>query len=180
MRRDFLTISNILSITRVFLVILFVIVMLVPASPSRLAGCIILALAALTDNLDGLLARKLHQETDWGRILDPLADKIGMAGVGLVLLVLGEIPLWFLTALLARDLLILLGGLYIRSRSGRILESNWAGKWTVGIVALAFFLATIGAAPGVKDILILGSTVMLALSFLMYVRRFVQVMQGTV
>ncbi len=99
----FLTSSNLLSILRALLVIPFVAVMVSELPSARIWGCVIILLAALTDKLDGMLARRFNEITEWGKILDPLADKIGVAAVALVLLWLGEIPLWFLLVLIIRD-----------------------------------------------------------------------------
>ena len=171
----FLTISNILSISRALLSIPFVLVMLAQAPWSRLWGAVILALAALTDNLDGRIARRYHQETEWGRILDPLADKVGLAAAGLVFLHLGLIPLWFVAALLARDLIIFLGGVYVKARKGIVLPSNVVGKWSVGIICATLLAILVDAPVLLITILIWTSAGMLMLSLGLYVRRFIEV-----
>jgi CDP-diacylglycerol--glycerol-3-phosphate 3-phosphatidyltransferase len=172
MRREFLTPSNILSISRAVLVIPFVYVMLSSLPAARLWGALIMILAALTDRFDGVLARKYGYETEWGRILDPLADKIGIAAGALVLLQLGDIPLWFVIALIARDIMIFLGGVYIKARTGVVLPSNQVGKWAVGIVSLAIFLLVLTGASLAASICIWLSVLLLIASFVSYVRRF--------
>jgi CDP-diacylglycerol--glycerol-3-phosphate 3-phosphatidyltransferase len=172
MKREFLTASNILSISRILLVIPFLLVMFSGAPSARLWALLILALAALTDRLDGLLARRYGQETEWGRVLDPLADKIGVAALGLVLLVFGLIPLWFVVVLLGRDLLILAGGIILRTRTGRVVPSNTTGKWAVGTVAVTLGCALLDAPPALLGVLFAASTVILALSLVLYARRF--------
>lgn len=174
----FLTISNLLSIVRALLAIPFAIVMLTSTPPLRLWGAIIIVLAALTDKYDGVLARKYNQITEWGKILDPVADKIAVGAVAVVLLVLGNIPVWFVVALLVRDLLIFSGGMYIKTKKGIVLQSNEAGKWTVGIVSLALFLMVLNAQSILVDILVWASVVLLFVSFSMYVKRFIEVMKG--
>ena len=52
-------------------------------------------LAVTTDALDGYFARLLHQESELGKVIDPLADKIGVGIVVVLLLIFGDIPLWF-------------------------------------------------------------------------------------
>lgn len=179
MRRDFFTPSNLLSISRALLTIPFVFVMLSSLPTARFWGACIIVLAALTDKFDGLLARKYGYETEWGRILDPLADKAGVAAVALVLLKLGDIPVWFVVALIARDTLIFTGGLFVKARRGLVLASNQAGKWAIGIISLALFALVVGGQNPVATILILASTVMLAVSFGLYVRRFFETMKGS-
>lgn len=172
MRREFLTPSNILSISRAVLVIPFVYVMLSSLPTARLWGALIMILAALTDRFDGVLARKYGYETEWGRILDPLADKIGIAAGALVLLQLGDIPFWFVIALIARDVMIFIGGIYIKTRTGVVLPSNQTGKWAVGIISLAIFLLVLTGASPAASICIWLSVVLLIASFASYVRRF--------
>jgi CDP-diacylglycerol--glycerol-3-phosphate 3-phosphatidyltransferase len=174
----FLTISNLLSITRALLAIPFGVVMLTSTPPSRLWGGIIMVLAALTDKYDGVLARKYNQITEWGKILDPVADKIAVGAVAVVLLVLGNIPIWFVVVLLIRDALIFSGGMYIKTRKGIVLQSNEAGKWTVGIVSLALFLMVLNAQSILVDIFVWASVLLLMLSSSMYVKRFLEVMNG--
>lgn len=178
MKREYLTVSNLLSFTRILLVLPFLLVMLSDIPSARLWGCLILALGALTDKLDGYVARRFHEETELGRILDPLADKVGVGAVAIILLLLGSLPLWFVATLVVRDLLILAGGLYIKRRTGVVLPSNTAGKWTVGIVALALMCALIDAPGAVTGLALAAATLMVALSFVLYVRTFVAVVSG--
>jgi CDP-diacylglycerol--glycerol-3-phosphate 3-phosphatidyltransferase len=178
MKGEFLTASNLLSIARVLLVIPFALVMLVPETPHRWVGAALLALAGVTDKLDGVLARKYHQETEWGRILDPLADKVGIAAVALIMLILRDIPVWFVSALIIRDLLIFLGGLYLRLKKGVVLGSNTAGKWTFGIVGLTLFLRMLAVVPELTGWLLDLCAVMLLTSFLFYCGRFVRVLKS--
>ena len=131
-----------------------------------------MVVGALTDKYDGILARKYGQVTEWGKILDPVADKVAVAVVAIVLLVLGNIPVWFLVALLLRDVLIFFGGMYLKSRKGIVLQSNETGKWAVGIVSLTLFLMVLNAQSGLVDFFVWASVALLVLSFWMYVRRF--------
>ena len=112
----FLTVSNLLSILRALLIAPFACVALSDIPGARLWACLIIALAALTDRLDGLLARKMHTVTEWGKILDPLADKLAVAAGRSCFSKLGAIPLWFVICLIARDILIFCGGLFLRRR----------------------------------------------------------------
>jgi CDP-diacylglycerol--glycerol-3-phosphate 3-phosphatidyltransferase len=173
----FLTVSNLLSISRAMLAVPFAVVMLGGHEPSRLWGAVIMCVAALTDKFDGMLARKLNQVTEWGKILDPLADKFAVIVVAIVLLVLGNMPFWFLTALVVRDVLIFTGGMYVKSRKGVLLQSNEVGKWTVGIIALALFLMVMNAQTVLVDVAIAASTVLLTISFGLYLKRFLEVIK---
>ncbi len=172
MRREFFTPPNILSLSRLVLAIPFALVMLSSLPSARIWGAIILLVGGLTDRYDGILARRYGQETQWGRILDPLADKVGVATMALVLLALGDIPLWFVIALLARDVLILAGGMVIKERSGVVLPSHISGKFAVGIVSLTFFIIVLGGPSPLATILIWICVALLVWSFAVYAARF--------
>jgi cardiolipin synthase len=178
MKRDFLTIPNLLSLSRAVLAIPFVVVMLSSSENKRWWAVLILALGALTDKLDGVLARRWDLESEWGRVLDPLADKIGVATVALVLLWIGSIPAWFVVLVLARDLLILVGGLYLRKRTGIIHSSNITGKWSVGVFSLTLLVALIEGPPLVLTTLLVASAAMAVVSFVLYLQRFIITLGG--
>jgi CDP-diacylglycerol--glycerol-3-phosphate 3-phosphatidyltransferase len=172
MKRDLWTLPNLLSISRAALAVPFVAVMLSSMEGKRLWGVCILLLGALTDKLDGELARRLHCESEWGKILDPVADKFAVAAVSLVLLWLGDLPLWFVIVLLARDLLIFIGGMYLRYTRGVVLPSNKTGKWSVGVFSLTLFGALVGIPDTFLMALMVASVTMAAISLALYLRRF--------
>jgi CDP-diacylglycerol--glycerol-3-phosphate 3-phosphatidyltransferase len=177
MKREFLTVSNLLSISRALLSIPFALVMLLPDPPLRFWAVGFVAAGMATDKLDGDLARSRGEETEWGRILDPLADKICVAVMALVLLKLGDFPLWFVLALLLRDLMILAGGIYLKSSRGVVLPSNAAGKWTAGLIACTILVILLNLLRETRWILLAACTAGLLLSLVMYVARFLQVVR---
>lgn len=170
MKSDFLTAPNLLSLFRLLLAVPFAAVMLSSLPDARLWGTVILVVAALTDKLDGVLARSLHQESEWGRILDPVADKVAVATGVVVLLLLGQMPLWFAVMVVARDLLILAGGLMLKAKRGLVIPSNVLGKWTVGALSLLLFLLVAGVTGTVTDIVLYLCVAMLVLSLVQYLR----------
>ena len=98
-------------------------------------------IATITDILDGYLARKLNQITEFGKIIDPLADKVLIVFVVLNLFLIGEIPDYYFYMIVARDLLILTGGLIVSKKLGKVLPSDYIGKSTV--LAISFTLLMI-------------------------------------
>ncbi len=177
MRRNLFTIPNALSLLRILLVLPFLDALFSGRPDGRWWGLFWLGLAALTDKLDGDIARWTHTESEWGRILDPLADKIGVAAVGIALLIQGWLPLWFVVVLLARDLLILAGGLFIKRKTGEVVPSNMAGKWAVGVIAGTFVVAIIDNTSPWLTVCIGLSIAMVALSTAGYAKRYVDVMR---
>lgn len=131
------TISNFLSFTRVLLLapILFFLHKNTPADNLLAFGFMVLGVA--TDWFDGYLARRFHQQSDFGRIMDPLSDKICVGGIALYLALYRDFPKWFLILILARDFTILLLGLFMTVRV-KVPESNWPGK--VAVTAMAIVL----------------------------------------
>ena len=98
-------------------------------------------IATITDILDGYLARKLNQITEFGKVIDPLADKVLIVFVVLNLFLIGEIPDYYFYMIVARDLLILTGGLIVSKKLGKVLPSDYIGKATV--LAISFTLLMI-------------------------------------
>jgi CDP-diacylglycerol--glycerol-3-phosphate 3-phosphatidyltransferase len=167
-------VSNALSVLRVLLVAPIAMVLLRNDPADRLLLAVLISLAGITDLLDGYAARKLSQVTELGKILDPLADKIAVGVVAIVLAVQGRIPAWFLAAVLLRDVAIVAGGMYLRRSRGLTLQSNMFGKWAVTVLAwyiLAVVLEPTGV-PLLKEVLLGSALIMLLLSFGSYLRRF--------
>ncbi len=174
------TISNGLSFLRILLIVPIGFFLLSEKDFSRWWAAGLMAVAILTDTLDGLIARALNQETDVGKILDPLADKLGVAIVSLLLMMKGALPVWFFSLAIVRDLAILSGGLYVKKKRQTILQSNTMGKWTVGVVALLLVVSVIhlDALQDVKNILLVLSTILLTGSFALYAGRFFKTIPG--
>ena len=93
-----------------------------------------------TDYLDGYFARKYNQVTEFGKILDPVADKIVVGVVVIKLFIMNELPDYFFYMVIGRDILIFLGGIFLTRKLGRVLPSNMIGKITVTVLALLLIL----------------------------------------
>jgi len=102
----------------------------------------VLIAMALTDGLDGYVARRTGRVTGLGRVLDPLADKVAVDSVLLVLAVRGEFPYWALAAVLARDAAIAAAACLLARRTGGVPGANAFGKAAfVALAALAIVYA---------------------------------------
>lgn len=89
---------------------------------------ILFLIAASTDFLDGYLARKNNQETNFGKIFDPLADKLLMNIVIIFFAYFNYIPVWLAIIFICRDLMV--DGLRIyAAKKDIVISANWAGKW---------------------------------------------------
>jgi cardiolipin synthase len=172
------TASNVLSLARVVLLVPILYFLLKLNNGERGVAAGLMLVAALTDFLDGKIARRYHQETEFGRIIDPLSDKICAGAVVIALASLGDVPLWFLLTVIGRDTLILLGGIYIAKTKKVVFHSNLAGKGAMGIVAAYFIVVTlrIESLNFLEAVLLWSSAAFLALSFILYCKRFYSAM----
>ena len=104
------------------------------------AALAVLILAALTDGLDGVLARSLNQKTSLGAYLDPIADKLLLSSAFVVLALNGKIRWWLATLVLSRDVLILVTATVILIVVGyRPFPPSVFGKWTTALQILLVF-----------------------------------------
>lgn len=133
----FSTISNWISISRVFIAIPLGFYVW---TGDKFLIIIFTVIGLFTDFLDGYLARKLGQESEWGKILDPLADKIIIGIPALVLIIRGDIPYWLGAMIISRDVLIFIGGIYARKKLGYVIASNWLGKITVNVISVCVLM----------------------------------------
>lgn len=136
MGREVFTIPNALSLVRLVMVPVVVVLLLARAD---VAAAVIFVLAALTDFIDGQIAR-MTRPTLVGKILDPLADRLMLSSVAIVLAIRGLLPTWLVAVLVGRDLLALVGGLVF----GGKVSVNWVGKAATALlmtsVALIIFI----------------------------------------
>lgn len=113
-RPAWLTIPNIITLFRLALVPVFVALHLTGA-PLWALGCF--AVAAVSDGIDGLLARLLHQQSKLGGILDPIADKVLILGALSTLVIERRLPIWLLALILLRDGWMFYGALVVRRKN---------------------------------------------------------------
>lgn len=165
----FWTVANMLSLSRVVLAAPIVYIILTDGSLAWLFALV--ALGALTDWLDGRIARWSHTVSDWGKVLDPLADKVGTISIALALVIRGDLPLWFLALIFVRDVLIVIGGVVVTRRTGRVLMSVWVGKLAVTAVAITIIAALLKADAPILQFCIGVSTVLLVYSWAVYLIR---------
>lgn len=171
------TISNLLSFFRLLLTIPIALLLLNDEPWAKFWACGLGLVAILTDKLDGTLARKFHEESEFGKIIDPVADKILVTVVAVVLTIQSIIPFWFVAVVIVRDILILSGGIYLKANPKVVLPSNIIGKITIGVISVFLILAIldIEQLTPVSTIFLWISTFFLVLSFVVYLRRFIKV-----
>jgi CDP-diacylglycerol--glycerol-3-phosphate 3-phosphatidyltransferase len=175
-RTEFWTASNAVSLLRIVLTIPIVLLLQNGDTTGATALCFV---AAATDYVDGWLARRTHTVSEWGKIIDPVADKILVGVVVAMMVWLGMLPVWFVAAVLARDVAILVGGLILRSRVDVVVPSDWTGKFTVGFIA-GTGVAAMNSIDWLRDLGIILSCGGMLVSLWSYSRRFLRMMHGSV
>ncbi len=131
-------IANLLTASRLVLIpIIFYLIM----TGQSVAALIVFAFAALTDLLDGAVARHLDEVTELGRVLDPLTDRLLIVSMMIALYLrdgLGP-PLWALLVLVGRDVLILAGSTWLTWK-GRPVEVTMLGKTATAVLLVSILL----------------------------------------
>jgi len=97
--------ANVITMVRILLVPLVVAALVVDVDGGwRIVAAVLFVVAAVSDRVDGYLARRFDQVTDWGKLVDPIADKLLMGGTMVTLSVLGDLPWWVTVVVLVREL----------------------------------------------------------------------------
>ncbi len=142
---DTFNLPNSLTILRILMVPIYVILFLEPTASRSIAAAVVFGLAALTDLLDGYLARRRGQVTQVGQLLDPIADKFLVIS-GLILLVqFQRIEAWIAIAFIVRDLGIT-GIRAIAASKGLIIAAGQFGKYKVVLQIIGIILLTLEGA----------------------------------
>ncbi len=157
-----MNLPNILTLLRLLLVPLYVIVFKLEVG-SHVLSALIFLLASATDVLDGYLARRLNMSTRVGQLLDPLADKCMQLAVILTLFSAELVPGWFLGILVAKEIIMIIGGVFLYSKKTYV-KANLVGKLNTVVLFLVMTLLLLIPAMNVfiKNIL-LGFSAVLAL-----------------
>ncbi|MEO5755010.1 MAG: CDP-diacylglycerol--glycerol-3-phosphate 3-phosphatidyltransferase [Chthoniobacterales bacterium] len=147
--------ANRLTLGRLVLTILFVVSLSSPWAYARSVALVLFALAGISDYFDGEIARRYGIVTKFGKLMDPLVDKVMMAAAFICLVPLGAVPAWVATIVVARDFLIT-GLRLLASSEGEILPAEKLGKhktsWQISTVV--FFLLLLAArelSPGIEE-----------------------------
>lgn len=97
---------------------------------------VLVFIAFISDYLDGIIARRFNQISEWGKILDPLGDKLAIGIMLIVLYLKQQVPLWLVIIVIGRDVAILITGLFMVEKYRLITPSNFIGKVAANVLAL--------------------------------------------
>ena len=133
-------IPNIITTFRLFLVPIFAYLMLI--ADNLWGACIVLVVSALSDIVDGIIARKCNMITDTGKVYDPLVDKLMQITVLFALSVRGFVPVWCISIIIAKELVMILAGLVLYIKK-IIVQASWYGKMATVIFYVVMLLLVI-------------------------------------
>jgi CDP-diacylglycerol--glycerol-3-phosphate 3-phosphatidyltransferase len=138
-----LNVPNVLTVVRILLVPVLVVALLTNTDNGSVVAAIVFALAAFTDGLDGYIARSRHSVTTFGKVMDPVADKLLIAAALISLVSLGRVAAWVAMVIIAREFAV--SGLRIAAgQQGVVIPASLLGKAKT-ILQVAAVLALIAA-----------------------------------
>lgn len=138
-----MNLPNLLSLARILMVPVLVVVLMTKVTNHEVIGVVVFWVASITDALDGYLARRWKQVTTLGKLLDPLADKLLVAGALISLVELNLAPAWMTFIILAREFAVT-GLRGIASEEGLTIPAGTVGKWKMGFQVAAISCLILG------------------------------------
>ena len=173
------TISNFISFSRIFIVIPVVYRHYINGYSVDAIIILLIGYGIISDYLDGFVARKTNTISEIGKMIDPISDKIAAGLLFIYTVVIGWVPFWFLWLFIARDILILIGSSFIKLRYGKVAMSTISGKISINVISLywisIFFFRSASLAHA---ILLWASVAIMLFSFIMYLLRYRNIMNG--
>ena len=169
-----MNLPNTLTVLRVIMIPFFVLFMLgdITSADKYIALGIFIA-ASLTDTLDGYLARKNNQVTNFGKFMDPLADKLLVCAAMICLMDLDRLPSWIVIIIISREFIIS-GFRLIAADNGIVIAASWWGKAKT-ISQMLMIILLVADLGGVFDTI--GQVVLTVVSLIDYIAKNKQVLK---
>jgi CDP-diacylglycerol--glycerol-3-phosphate 3-phosphatidyltransferase len=137
--QESLNLPNLLTLVRILLIPVFVILFITPTPDRSLSAAVIFTVAALTDLLDGYLARRNGQVTKLGKLLDPIADKLLVLSALILLVNIDRVSALVAILVIAREVAVT-GILAIAAGEGLIIAVETTGKYKMALQVVAIVL----------------------------------------
>ncbi len=145
-----MNLPNKLTIFRVILIPFFLVALMVPAIPAgKWIAVGIFVVASLTDLLDGKIARKYNLVTDFGKFMDPLADKLLVCSAMIALIAQNRIPAWVVIIIIAREFIIS-GFRLVAADHGIVIAASYWGKFKTTFQMLMVILLILNLGENLK------------------------------
>jgi CDP-diacylglycerol--glycerol-3-phosphate 3-phosphatidyltransferase len=159
-----LNLPNALTMLRILAVPVVVVALLDGTNNGDTLAAIVFALAAVTDGLDGYLARSRDAVTNFGKLVDPLADKLLITAALISLVSLGRCPAWVAMVIIAREFAVTTLRAVAAER-GVVIQASWLGKVKTALqIAAVFGLIAADPSPLGVDLLVYAAVVMTVIS----------------
>ena len=174
-----MNLPNKLTMFRVILIPFFIVFLLASLTPyDKWIALAIFIIASLTDLLDGKIARKYNLVTNFGKFMDPLADKLLVCSALICLIELDKIPSWMVIVIIAREFIIS-GFRLVASDNGVVIAASYWGKFktTFQMVAVCLLIADIAALTVVTQIILWIAVVLTVVSLIDYLIKNKDVMK---
>lgn len=178
---DIMNLPNKLTIFRVILIPFFIVALLVPGIPAgNWIALAIFIVASLTDLLDGKIARKYNLVTNFGKFMDPLADKLLVCSALICLVELARIPSWMVVIIIAREFTIS-GFRLIAADNGVVIAASYWGKFktTFQMIAVCLMIADIPALSLLTTVITWIAVILTVVSLVDYLVKNKDVMKET-
>jgi CDP-diacylglycerol--glycerol-3-phosphate 3-phosphatidyltransferase len=160
-----LNIPNILTVIRILLVPVLVVALLDKTGGGDLLAAIVFAVASLTDAIDGYLARSQGSVTTFGKLMDPIADKLLIIAALVALVSLGRLEAWVAMVIIAREFAVTVLRVAVGSQQHVVIPASPLGKIKTAIqVAMVICLIAVRGHPLWLELLIYGTVVITVLS----------------
>jgi CDP-diacylglycerol--glycerol-3-phosphate 3-phosphatidyltransferase len=159
-----LNLPNALTVARILAVPVIVVALLDETPNGDALAAVVFALAALTDGLDGYIARSRDAVTTFGKLMDPLADKLLIIAALVSLVSLGRLAAWVAMVIIARELAVT-GLRAVAAEQGVVISASWLGKLkTILQVAAVFGLILWESSPLGVDLLVYAAVAVTVIS----------------
>ena len=166
-----------LTIFRIVLVAPVMILIFMDNLPAEIATIVCFTVAALTDKIDGQLARKNHQVTDFGAFLDPLADKMLINLVFLAFTALNLMPLWMFAVILIRDFTV--DGMRIMAaKKGTVIPANIFGKVKTTVQMITIISILLNRILNLEPLAIINIVLLYIVIFLTIISGIIYLVRG--
>lgn len=175
-----MNLPNKLTIFRVILIPVFIIALMsgiIPEPVNRYVGVVIFCVASFTDYLDGHIARKYNLVTNFGKFMDPLADKLLVSSALICMIELGSLPAWIVIIIISREFIIT-GFRLIAAEGGLVIAASWWGKIKTVTQMLMIILVLLGVGGIIGNILIILATVFTVISGVDYIVKNIGVLKN--
>jgi CDP-diacylglycerol---glycerol-3-phosphate 3-phosphatidyltransferase len=169
-----LNVPNVLTVVRILAVPVIVVALLDETPNGDALAAAVFALAAFTDGLDGYIARSRDSVTTFGKLMDPLADKLLIVAALVALVSLGRLAAWVAMVIIAREVAVT-GLRVVAAEQGVVISASWLGKLkTILQVAAVFALILWESSPLGVDLLVyaaVAATVISGADYFLGLRR---------